>query len=708
MKFCSLLVLPSLAIVTFADVFNPDPSQFPDWSKVGRFDPEIFVQLKRMSSPAVSPNNKFVVYSQYKYNTTLNSKGTNLRLVDLTKGFSSAIDLTEFAYGQGDSSPVWIDDNTVAFTAVRGSPASNIFTVSTVDKSIKQLTNYTNDIGGIVYSKDAGSIAFTSMVYQGMDLEQSAVERQRISDLPSSGVVHNKLFVRHWDTWILQDRSQLFTIPVSNSYGSVSVTGKPVNICAKYSGAWGLEPDFYQFSPDGKRILFNAKIQGKEESWQTENGIFEAPVDGSAEPKRLNSNFKGASSSPVYSPDGSKIAWLQMATRGYESDQNQVILYDIKTATQKRVISSWDRSPSSIHFSNDSTKLYLEVSYEKDVAIFEVDLAADKFTRLTADGTYSFVSQLSESSFLVTKNSMQFPTRLYTMNKSQDGTYTESQVTFEDNDLLNSLWFSKAESFWFVGALNENVQGMILYPYGFDPACKYPVMYLIHGGPQSSWNDGWSSRWNPNIYANQGFVTVIVNFHGGDAYGQAFTDSIAHNWGSYPFQDLMTGLDVVIHNAKFVDEDNIVAAGASYGGYMINWINGHTDRFKALINHDGVFNTVGMYYMTEELWFMEHDMGIPWVAADREIYDKYNPEKFTANWKTPTFIIHSELDFRIPVSEGLSAFTVLQRKGIDSKYLYFPDENHWILKPQNTLKWLSEKLQWAGKYTNTTVWQLQE
>ncbi|OMJ08498.1 Dipeptidyl-peptidase 5, partial [Smittium culicis] len=672
MKFCSLLVLPSLAFVTFADVFNPDPSQFPDWSKVGRFDPEIFVQLKRMSSPTVSPNNKFVVYSQNQYNNTLNSRGTNLRLVDLTKGFSSAIDLTEFVYGQGDSSPVWIDDNTIAFTAVRGSPASNIFTVSTVDRSIKQLTNYTNDIGGIVYSKDAGSIAFTSMVYQGMDLEQSAAERQRINDLPSSGVVHNKLFVRHWDTWILQDRSQLFTIPVSNSYGSISVAGNPVNICAKYTGAWGLEPNYYEFSPDGKRILFNAKIQGMEESWQTESGIFEAPVDGSAEPKRLNSNFKGAASNPVYSPDGSKIAWLQMATRGYESDQNQVILYDIKTATQKRVISSWDRSPSAIYFSNDSTKLYLEVSYEKDVAIFEVDLAADKLTRLTADGTYSFVSQLSDSSFLVTKNTMQFPTRLFTMNKAQDGTCTESQVTFEDNDILNSLWFSKAESFWFVGALNENVQGMVLYPYGFDPACKYPVIYLIHGGPQSSWNDGWSWRWNPNIYANQGFVTVIVNFHGGDAYGQAFTDSITHNWGTYPYQDLMTGLDVVIHNAKFVDEENIVAAGASYGGYMINWINGHTDRFKALINHDGVFNTVGMYYMTEELWFMEHDMGIPWVAADREIYDKYNPEKFTANWKTPTFIIHSELDFRIPVSEGLSAFTVLQRKGIDSKFLYFP------------------------------------
>ncbi|OMJ08781.1 Dipeptidyl-peptidase 5, partial [Smittium culicis] len=540
MKFLGIFFITSLAHLGLADVFNPSPSQFPDWNKYTKFNPEIYIQLKRMGSVALSPNKKHAVYSQSNYNNTDISMISNLRLVDVTKGFSSAIDLTSFTEDQYDNQPIWIDDSTVAFLSLRGSDALNVFTVSTVDGKVSQLTNFTSSVSNIVYSKEAGRLAFKASVYKGMTIEQSVVERDRIARIPSSGVVHNKLFVRHWNQWILDDRSQLFTIPISNTYNSIKVTGDPVNIVEKYTGEWGLQPDNYQFSPDGKKIIFTAKIEGKAEAWETEVGVFEAPVDGSAAPTRLNTNYQGAASSAAYSPDGKSIAWLQMATRGYESDQNRVILYDISSKTQTRLIPDWKYSPNLMKFSDDSKSIFFTAPYEKDRPLFQIDIATNKLTRRTGEGTVRSMIQTSESSFVISLSTLQFPDSLFIVDfKSSYDIGKLSQTTFENKEVLDTLWFSPTETFWFKGAKGENVQAMLLYPFGFDPTKKYPVIYLLHGGPQQSWNDGWSTAWSPNMYANQGFVVVIVNFHGGDAYGQDFTDSIRHNWGSYPFEDLM-------------------------------------------------------------------------------------------------------------------------------------------------------------------------
>ncbi|OMJ09049.1 Dipeptidyl-peptidase 5 [Smittium culicis] len=705
MKFLGVFFITSLAHLGLADVFNPSPSQFPDWTKYTKFNPEILIQLKTIDSIALSPNKKQVVYSQSLYNITDNKYISNLRLVDITKGFSTVVDLTSFTEDQYDDHPIWLDDSTVAFLAVRESQELNVFTVSISDGKVIQLTNFTGSVSNIVYSKEAGRLAFTGSVFKGMSMEESTVESDRIDALPNSGLVYNKLFTRHLNGWISDIRRQLFTIPISNTKNSVKVTGEPVNIVEKYTGEWGLQPDKYEFSPDGKRILFTAKIEGKSEAWETEVGVFEAPVDGSAAPTRLNTNYHGAASSATYSPDGNSIAWLQMATRAYESDQNRVILYDVASKTQTRLIPDWKYSPNLIKFSHDSKSIFFTAPYEKDRPIFQIDIATNKLTRRTGEGTVGTMLQASESSFVVSLSTLQFPDSLFIVDfKSSSDIGELSQLTFENKEVLDNLWLSQTETFWFKGAKNECVQAMLLYPFGFDPSKKYPVIYLLHGGPQQSWNDGWNTAWSPNMYANQGFVVVIVNFHGGDAYGQDFTDSIRHNWASYPFEDLMTGMDVLANNAQFIDMDRIVGIGASFGGYMVNWMNGNTDRFKAFVNHNGVFNTVGMYYMTDELWFMEHDMGIPWNKTDREIYEKNNPERFTANWKTPTLIIHSKNDYRIPLSEGVSAFTVLQRKGIDSRLLYFPDEDHFVSQPHNMLKWFSEILDFSGSHTNTSVW----
>ncbi|OLY82850.1 Dipeptidyl-peptidase 5 [Smittium mucronatum] len=704
MKLQMIVSILMLSHPTLSDVFNPDPSIFPDWSKYTKFDPEQYIQMKRLGSPSISPNRKQMVYQQYQYNKTTNSSKMNLRWVDISKGFSSAIDLTPNVNGQIDNSPIWINDNTVAFLAVRGSPNLNIFTVSTTDGSINQITNFTNGVMGIAYGSQAKRIAFISKVYKGKGIEESAAQRFQISRFPSSGVVYNKLFVRHFNEYVLGDKYQLFTMPISDQ-GPIKSVGDPVNVAEKYSGEWGLEPDSYNFSPDGKSILFSAKIEGKKEAWHTEAGVFQGPVDGSTAPIRLNPNFKGAASSPVYSPDGTSIAWLQMATPGYEADQNQIILYNITSQKQTRLIPDWEKSPAIIKFSDDSKKIVFIAPYEKDVSLFIADIATNKVSRYTSDGTVRSVSQIDDKSFVVTLSSMQFPDSLFILDVCQEPGKL-NQLTFEDKGVLDKLWLSPTQTFWFSGAMNDPVQAMVLYPFGFDPTKKYPVIYLIHGGPQQSWNDGWSTAWSPNMYANQGFVVFIVNFHGGDAYGQKFTDSIKNNWGTYPYEDIMTGLDILTSNAQFVDPNNIVGIGESYGGYMINWLNGHTDKFKAFVNHGGIFNTISMYYMTDELWPLEHDMGIPWKFHSRKIYKANNPEKFTKNWKTPTLFTHGELDYRIPITESISAFSVLQRKGIDSKLLYFPNEDHFISNPPNQLKWLSEILGFFGSYTNTTVWQL--
>ncbi|OLY84652.1 Dipeptidyl-peptidase 5 [Smittium mucronatum] len=706
MRFCCLLTIPFLATHVLSDAFNPDPNSFPDWGKTGKFDPETFVELKRLSTPVLSPNRTKVVYSQYQYNIKDNANGRNLRLFDIQKGFQSAIDLTDYKYKQGDSSPIWVSDDLIAFTATRGTAASNIFTISTTSLKITQVTNFTNGISGISYGKEAGRIAFISKVYKGMGLEESAKERKRIASLPSSGIVFDHQNVRFFDTWILKDRSQLFTIPVKLVNNSITTTGDPVNIVEKYEGEWGLEPSGYDFSADGKSIVFSAKIEGKNEAWSADTGIFVSPVDGSTAPTRLNSNYQGSSASPVYSNDGKSIAWLQQTSKQNVYGQNQVLIYDTSTKTQTRLVEYWDRSPNSISFSDDDSKLILTVPYEKDVALFELLISNNTLTRISQDGTTSLVSQLSNDSYLVLTNTFQYPDTLFKLSKDSNGKYESIQISFENNPVLDKLWFSPTETFWFNGALNETVQALVLYPYGFNPSRKYPVFYLIHGGPHSSWYDGWSWRWNPNIYANQGYLLVIVNFHGGDAYGQKFTDSILKNWGSYPYEDLMTGLDVLLDNAPFADKENVLGVGASYGGYMVNWMNGQTDRFKAFVNHDGIFNTVGMYYSTDIIGYMEVEFGIPWIPEDRKVYEKYSPETYANNWKTPMFVVHSGMDFRVPISEGLSTFTTLQRKGIESKFLYFPDENHWVLKPQNVLFWVSEILEWCGKYTNTTVWSL--
>ncbi|PVU97490.1 hypothetical protein BB561_000524 [Smittium simulii] len=641
------------------------------------------------------------MFFQSQYNNTSNKSTNSLYLIDLSSP-GAAAELTEKSYTTSDSNPIWINEDIVAFLAVRGSPATNLFTVSVSSKTITQVTNFTNSIGGIVYNSAAKKIAFTSSVYQGKNMEESAAERKRIASNPSSGVVYDQLQVTDWDFYVKKEKSQLFTASVEISNSSIKLVGSPLNVVSKYTGDFGLVPHDYSFSADGKSLVFVSEIPSREVAWSTETGAFTVPSDGSEEPKRHNNDYKASASQMAFSHDGKYVAWLQMQVPEFGTDQNRVILLDTTTGKQSRLIPEFENSPTMLKFSSDSKHLFLVIPVEKDIALFKVEIATNKMLRLTEDGSVSDFTQISSDNLLVNLNSFQYPSTLFILNCNDSAQL--KKVYFENEKALENVWLSPTETYWFTGALNEKVQGLVLYPHGFNPEKKHPVAFIIHGGPHVSWNDGWSYRWNGNIFANQGYIIIIINFHGGNAYGQKFTNSIINNWGTYPYYDLMTGLDYFLDKAKYSDSNNTIALGASYGGYMINWINGHTDRFRALVQHDGVFSPISMAYNMDNVGFMQFEQGKPWIPSEREVAEANNPERFVQNWKTPTIVIHGELDYRVPLTEGISAFTALQRLGVESKFLYFPDENHWVLKPANSLKWHSEVFSWIGKYSNMTNW----
>ncbi|OMH83782.1 putative dipeptidyl-peptidase 5 [Zancudomyces culisetae] len=702
MKLTIVSVL-GLISVTNAGIFDAPPPDLPDWSKVERFTPDHLFAIKRLGALSVSPDKKNAVYTQWFFNRTANKVGTSLRVMDIANNFKSR-DLTTYKEGRSDTSPVWLDSDTVAFSAVRGSPALNVFTVTVSDNKISQLTNFTNSVYTLVYSSAAKRLAFNSDVYPGLGIDESADKAEQMSAIPYSGVVYDHLFVRHWDTYIPKTRAQLFTLPIDKVDGTYAVTGTPVNVAAGYTGAWGLEPVSFVFSADGKNIAYAAKIPGVEESWSTKNDIFVSPVDASQPPVSVTPNNPGACSAPAYSPDGKYLAWLQMNTKGYESDRNRVMLMDLSTNQVSEVDMGWTLSPGSLKFAEDSKSLFHITGISVDNALFRYDFATKKNTQLSDASNLAFFDELGDNTLLVLAAALSHPMTIFTLKA--DGAKNKVKVSTENDELLSSLYLTNAYTFKFTGALDEQVEGYMMYPYGYDPSKKYPVAVMIHGGPQQAWLRSFSYAWNSNMYASQGYFTININFHGSPGYGQEFVDTIGRNWGSYPYEDIMKGLDYFLQEACGADADRVVGLGGSYGGYMTNWINGQTDRFKALVNHDGTFSTVSSYYATDELWFMEKDSGTPWIPKEREVMERFNPERYVANWKTPMLIIHGELDYRLPITEGLSTFTALQRRGVDSKLLYFPDENHWVLQPYNGLQWFSEAFQWIGKYTNTTTWTL--
>ena len=639
--------------------------------------------LGRVGAPALSPDGRRVAYPVTRYNLeTLRAK-TDIWVVPSAGGASTPLAVSD----KGSSSaPAWSPDGSqLAFISARdGTPQVYLMPASGGDA--RAISKAADGAGGpLVWSRDGKKILFTSSVTPAGD--SLAARLGRISAAKSQAKVYDELSYRHWDEWEDGQRSHVFVLDVASG------EAKDVTPGAYDTPPIALEGfRDYDISPDGSEVAFvrntdNPTMVG------TGNDVWLVAASG-GEP-RLLSNSDANDNSPVYSPDGRYIAYLGMTRAGFEADRTQLLLYDRRTQQQRSLTDNLDMSVDFFEWSADSKTIYFLVGDRIHHSLFRVAVAGGAPVRIT-EGTYNSAATVARDgkTIIVARQGTEKPVDLYALDAKGK---TLRQLTRANDDLLKQLALQPAESFWFDGAEGAKVQGFIVRPPNFDASRKYPVVYLIHGGPQGVWADSWSYRWNPNMFAAPGYVVVAVNPRGSTGYGQRFTDQISGDWGGKVYTDLMNGLDHALASYSFLDKDKVAAAGASYGGYMINWLNGHTDRFRALIQHDGIFNTHSMYGSTEELWFPEWEFGgLPWQKP--ALYDKWNPASFVQNWKTPTLVIHGALDYRVPLEQGLMTFTALRRQGIPSRFVYFPDEGHWVLKPQNAFVWWEEMLGWLNRY----------
>ncbi len=650
--------------------------------------------MARVSEPRVSPDGKLVVFSVTTTNLEKNKRDGHLYLA-ATDG-SWVKQLTN--HEARDSQPQWSPDGAAIYFVSGRSGSSQVWKIAVEGGEAQQVTRLALDVDALAVSPTGKALVFGVAVVPGKTVAETQQIAEAKEKSKATGMVFDHLFVRHWDAWEDGTRNHLFAYDLA--------AGKATDLMAAMSADCPTKPfggaEDFALSPDGKVVIFSAKDMGAHpsaEAWSTNYDLFEVPLDGSAAPRRITTN-PAWDAQPRFSPDGRALAYLAMSRPGYEADRFEIVVRELATGSERKFTlraddsPRGDRSPGSLAWSRDGKVLLVTADHLGQGAVFAVDASTGKARIVVGEGTCSDPQSAAGGRILYAMNSLHGPTELYTA--TAEGKDAKRVTRFNDAAVAAAR-FGKPEQFSFTGAKGDTVYGYVVYPADFDAARKYPVAFLIHGGPQGMFGNDFHYRWNPQAYAGAGYAVVMVDFHGSTGYGQAFTDAINDDWGGAPFEDLMKGLDFALAKYPFMDKDRVGALGASYGGYMINWIAGHTDRFKCLVCHDGNLDERFAYYDTEELWFPEWEhRGTAW--DNPKAYDRVNPVEFVNNWKTPMLVVHGMKDFRIPYSEGLATFTVLQRKGIPSKLLVFPDENHWVLKPANSILWHETVLGWLEQW----------
>jgi dipeptidyl aminopeptidase/acylaminoacyl peptidase len=687
---------------------------------------EDMMKLKRVGAPVPSPDGKWVVFDAVDVDLEANTKISHLWIVPAAGGDARRLNQTPNHEERPRFSP---DGKRLIWTSKATDPTQIWmcnFTPESggLDGTPHQVTNISTGADGAIWSPDGKNIVFLSSVYP--DAKDDAENKHRDEELWNSKVkakIFTKLLYRHWSGYTDFKRSHLFAISAeaNASVGrdsvepnaaatspSGSTESRPTNAAPRdlTPGDHDVPPfnlggqDMYAVSPDSQELAYTSNID-EVEAISTNNEIFLAPMAGGT-PKKISTS-PGNDNTPLYSPDGKYIAWRSMARAGFEADKEWLIVYDRASGKMRNVTEKFDRSVGSFAWRTDALPgLHFVAEDHGDSPIYGVPLDGSpprEGPRLHADDLV-----FTRSALFFSRMSVSAPSEIWKISLNPDGgilPQSESDpkpVTHLNEALLSQIDMPPMESFTFKGAANDDVQGFLIKPPGFDASKKYPLKFLIHGGPQGAWGNSWSYRWNGELFAANGYVVVMINFHGSTGYGQKFTDSISGDWGGKPYEDLMKGLDYVEKTYPFIDKTREAALGASYGGYMANWLLGHTDRFKCIVSHDGVFNTESAYGTTEELWFNEWEFkGPPW--KNRELYRKFSPHLFAEKFKTPTLVVHGQLDFRLDVSEGFQLFTTLQRLKVPSKMLYFPDEGHWVLKPQNSRLWWKTMNDWVDQWT---------
>jgi dipeptidyl aminopeptidase/acylaminoacyl peptidase len=705
------------------------------------------MQMKRLGDTAVSPDGKWLGYSVTTVNLGQNTKTPELWLqtiADTASGSSEPIKLAVARPGDGG---LQFAPNGHSVLFLSGREGGQQIWLADFDPATgaatnaKKLTAIFTEADNAKWSPDSKSIVFTSEIYPDCPAITTAdfdsgnkCNTDRDAALAASKVkaqIFTHLLYRHWDRYTGDKRSHLFLVSVVTGAMRDLNPGDTHDVPPFSLEGGGCGCDF---APDSKELAFTENIDPVP-AISTSVSIFTLDLANPAAKPVKVSTSAGGNFDPAYSPDGKWLAWRSQARAGYESDKFRLWLYDRAAKTGKGLLPSFENWVDEFAWGKGSQEIAFASGARGDANLYFLALHWDAATQITKDGEFSGLHVLATPGILpipgrtgmaagpdigavvATRVKIDSPseivvTRVGHMSatlRDQPGVWSYDSSVVEPlthlNDaLLAQLDLPKMESFWFTAKDGTKLQGFLIHPPGFDPAKKYPVKFLIHGGPQGNWGDDWSYRWNPELFAANGYVVVMINFRGSTGYGQAFIDAINGDWGGKPFTDLMEGLDYAEQHYPFIDKDRECALGASYGGYMANWVLGHTNRFKCIVSHDGMFNAESAFGTTEEDWFNIWEFkGHPWdyygKPDDQNPFRKWSPSLSAKNFKTPTLVVHGQLDYRLDVSEGFQLFDTLQLLGVPSKMLYFPDEGHWVLKPQDSQLWWKTVNDWVDEWT---------
>jgi dipeptidyl aminopeptidase/acylaminoacyl peptidase len=715
---------------------------------------EDMMKLKRVGDPQVSPDGKWVIFSVVDVDLAANTKTPHVWIVPLnhvgadassaqterssagSSPASGGLGMTserEIISDQDADRPRWAPDGKrFAFISTKegGSQVwiADFNDATGVVERVFKFTSIATEVSGELWSPDGKKILFTSDVYPECDGEAEAeivCNAKKLKEVEESKVkaqIFTHLLYRHWNAYKEGKRTHIFIDPVFEiPPAGASIGDHPASIPRDLTPGDYDAPVFslggqdnYAFSPDGKEICYTSN-HDKNPAASTNNDLWIVPVDVGADAssaqiiaqtKNITADNPASDSTPLYSPDGRYIAYRAQQRPGYESDRFRLMLYDRKTGERKNLTEDFDQWVGTFTWAPDSKLIYFSSEGSGISPIFAVGtVGPEPKSILVRENAVGYNDDLTLTgdgkTLLFTRMTLQHPVEVEKLALPPSGTV--EPLTHFNHALLSQVAMSPLESFWFIGAHNDKVQGFLVKPPNFDASKKYPVKFLIHGGPEGAWGDDWSYRWNPELFVSPtsatpgGYVVIMINFHGSTGYGQKFIDAINGDWGGAPFEDLMKGLDYAEEHYGFIDKNRECALGASYGGYMANWVLGHTDRFKCIVSHDGMFNAESAWGTTEELWFNDWEFkGTPY--DNREMYRKWSPHEYAKNFKTPTLVIHGQRDYRLDVSQGFDLFTTLQMEGVPSKMLYFPDEGHWVMKPQNAQLWYKTVDDWVDEW----------
>ncbi|XLZ72106.1 S9 family peptidase [Massilia sp. SR12] len=657
---------------------------------------EDLASMDRVGSPALSPDASRVVYTVRATNMDKNRGITQLWMIDLKAAKPTPVQLTQ--HDASSSQPQWsASGDAVYFVSGRSGSAQVWRLPVNAGGEAVRVTDYPVGVESFRLSPKGDRLAMSFEVFR--DCADLACTKKRLDDKAknkATGMLYNDMFVRHWDTWKDGRRNVLYSAPVDaagKAGAAVSLSGAlDADVHSKpFGGA-----DDYQFSPDGQKIVFAARVAGKSESWSTNFDLYEVAASGGGAPRNLTGENPAWDAKPSFSPDGKTLAYLMMKRPGFEADRFHMVLMDVASGKKRVLAQDWDRSIADYKWREDGKALLANADDIGNHRLFSLDAASGKVTALTGKG-YAGDFDVKKDTVVVAHASLGGGAQLVKF-KAEGAEQKGSQLTWANADRLKDVKMADFEQFSYKGANGETVYGHVMKPWNYEPGKKYPIAFLVHGGPQGSFGNSWSYRWNPQVYAGAGYAAVFIDFHGSTGYGQAFTDSISGDWGGKPLEDLQKGMAAAVAKYDFLDGNKACALGASYGGFMMNWIAGNwSDGFKCIVNHDGIFDQRGMAYATEELWFTEWENGGTYYANPQN-YEKHNPVHHVAKWKTPMLVIQGDLDFRVPTTQSLGTFAALQRQGVKSQLLVFPDENHWVLKPANSVMWHKTVINWLDDH----------